>query len=68
MITPLKMIVIVKQGMELGKVNDILFNKSNSKQAQGHFGLMTNNAITRTDGYKDGVIAALSRFLHPNLF
>ena len=68
MITPLKMIEMVKQGTELGKVNDILFNKSNSKQAQGHFGLMTNNAITRTDGYKDGVIAALSRFLHPDLF
>jgi len=68
MIAPLKMIEMVKQGMELGKVDDILFNKSNSKQAQGHFGLMTNNAVTRTDGYKDGVIAALSRFLHPDLF
>jgi len=68
MIAPSRMIEMIKQGRELGEVNDILFNKSNSKQAEGHFGLMTNNAITRTNGYKDGVIAALSRFIHPDLF
>jgi len=68
MIAPSRMIEMIKQGKELGEVDDILFNKSNSKQAEGHFGLMTNSAITRTNGYKDGVIAALSRFIHPDLF
>ena len=68
MITPDKMMEMIKQGMELGDVNDILFKKSNSKQENGHFGLMTNNVITRTDGYRDGVIASLSCFIHPEIF
>ncbi len=66
--TPAKMIKLIKLGKELGDVDDILFNKKNSKQAEGHFGLMTNNAITRKKGYVDGVIIALSRFLHPRLY
>ncbi|MDD2732103.1 MAG: inosine/xanthosine triphosphatase [Candidatus Pacebacteria bacterium] len=68
MIVPEKMIGMIKKGIELGSVNDIIFNKSNSKQNEGHFGSMTNNIITRTKGYKDGVIAALSRFIRPDLF
>jgi len=68
MAAPMKMIEMIEQGMELGTVNDILFKKTNSKQEQGHFGLMTNNAVTRTEGYKDGVISALSRFIHPEIF
>ncbi len=67
-IVPPKMMELVNQGKELGLVNDIIFNLHNSKQAEGHFGLMTNNAIDRAKGYKDGVIAALSRFIHPDLF
>lgn len=63
-----KMIDMINQGMELGTVDDIIFNKSNCKQAEGHFGLMTNNAVTRTKGYVDGVISALSRFIHPEIF
>ena len=63
-----KMIKMIKAGIELGAVNDILFNKINSKQAEGHFGVMTNNVITRTAGYRDGVIAALARFIQPQVF
>ncbi len=66
--TPAKMMELIHQGLELGDVNDRVFGETNSKQAAGHFGLMTNNAITRTKGYTDGVIMALSRFLHPELF
>lgn len=65
---PDSMMKLVKKGMELGLVNDKIFARVNSKKAEGHFGLMTNNAITRTQGYKDGVIMALSRFIHPELF
>ena len=68
LITPPVAVEMIQQGMELGSVNDALFGKVNSKQDEGHFGLMTNNAIPRSQGYKDGVIAALSRFLHPKLF
>jgi inosine/xanthosine triphosphatase len=67
-ITPPKMVQLLKQGMELGDVVDHFFGTKNAKQATGHFGLMTNGAITRTQGYTDGVIMALARFLHPDLF
>lgn len=66
--TPKKMLDLILQGKELGEVCDIVFEKKNSKQGEGHFGLMTKNAITRTEGYKDAVIMALSRFIHPHLF
>lgn len=66
--TPPKMVNMVKKGIELGDVDDMLFGRKNSKQAEGHFGLVTNNLITRTRGYKDAVIMALSRFINPSLF
>ncbi len=58
----------IHNGIELGKVSDIIFHTENSKHGQGYFGLMTNNTITRSRGYSDGVISALSRFIHPQLF
>ena len=63
-----KMMKLIKEGKELGEVNDILFNKKNSKQAEGHFGIMTKNTITRTQGYRDGVISALARFVQEEVF
>ncbi|KXK11119.1 MAG: Non-canonical purine NTP phosphatase [Microgenomates bacterium OLB23] len=66
--TPNKMIAMVKEGMELGHVNDVLFGIENSKHGDGHFGLMTHNAITRTSGYTEGVIAALARFIRPEVY
>ncbi len=67
-IAPKKMMGMIKEGKELGEVDDILFKKTNSKQEWGHFGLMTNGKVTRTQGYREGVISSLSRFLHPELF
>ncbi len=66
--TPQKLMELIKQGIELGEANDLYFKKENSKQAGGHFGLMTNGLITRAQGYTDGLIMALSRFLHPDLW
>lgn len=68
MAVPAKMIELIQQGKELGDVVDIVFGQHNSKQSGGHFGLMSNNIITRKDGYRDGVISALVAFLHPDLF
>lgn len=64
---PPKMLALIQQGMELGEVDDVVFKKENSKQINGHFGLMTNDVITRTAGYRDGVVAALTLFIHPHL-
>ncbi len=66
--TPQKMIQYVQKGKELGDVCDIIFKRKNSKQAEGQFGLMTKNALTRTEGYRDGIIAALARFINPDIF
>lgn len=66
--TPKRMMEMVKKGMELGEVNDLIFRRVNSKQEEGHFGLMTKNVLTRTSAYSDGVVAALSYFLHTHLF
>lgn len=67
-LTPPKIMELIHGGKELGEANDMVFGTANSKQQEGHFGLMTRNAITRTGGYRDGVIVALSRFVHPHLF
>lgn len=68
MLVPPVMMKLIKQGRELGDACDVIFKTKNAKQAEGHFGLMTKNAISRTAGYRDGVISALARFIHPQLF
>lgn len=68
MLTPPPVMKLIQGGMELGTANDTIFGLQNSKQAAGHFGIMTKNVITRSDGYRDGVISALARFVHPHLF
>jgi inosine/xanthosine triphosphatase len=65
---PQAMMDMIHEGKELGVVNDLVFKRKGSHKEEGHFGLMTKNAITRTLGYRDGVIMALSRFIHPDLF
>ncbi len=63
--TPRKLMKLIKEGKELGEANDILFGRRNSKQAEGHFGLMTDNIITRKHGYQDAIVIALARFIQP---
>lgn len=65
---PPRLMSYVRKGMELGHVDDLLFKKQNSKQATGHFGLMTNDAITRSNMYRDATISALARFIHPEIY
>lgn len=67
MIVPKKMMKLIREGYELGDVDDKIFGLENTKHGSGHFGLMTKDAITRTHGYTDGVIAALTLFIHPDL-
>ena len=65
---PLPSMELVRQGMELGVANDHVFGTTNSKQATGLIGLLTNGILTREGVFCDTVIAALARFLHPHLF
>lgn len=65
---PLPSMELVRQGLELGAANDVVFGKTNSKQANGLIGLLTNDILTREGVFRDAVIGALARFLHPELF
>lgn len=65
---PPKLKVIIDQGNHLGSAIDQFWNTADISKAEGFFGRMTNNHITRTEGCKHGVIVALARFLHPELF
>jgi len=61
---PPKVAELVKNGMELGHADDVVFGQSNSKQKGGAVGLLTNNLLTRTTYYEQALILALIPFIH----
>ena len=65
---PEKVARIVRQGKELGEADDIVFNRSNSKQNDGAIGLLTGNVIDRTKLYEHGIIMALVKFKNSTLY
>ncbi len=59
---------LVRQGVELGKADDIIFYRSNSKQANGAIGLLTGDRVTRTDLYEHAVLMAIAPVLNAELY
>ncbi|GAB3196952.1 inosine/xanthosine triphosphatase [Pontibacter aydingkolensis] len=59
---------LVAQGMELGEADDIVFNKSNSKQQSGAIGLLTDNVVDRMQLYQQAVVLALVSFKNEALY
>ncbi|MDO8571872.1 MAG: inosine/xanthosine triphosphatase [bacterium] len=59
---------LVRNGVELGKADDIVFGCTNSKQENGAIGLLTGDIITRTSLYSSAVILALIPFKNQHLF
>lgn len=59
---------LLRQGMEMGTADDIVFGRTNSKQANGAVGLLTGDVMTRTSYYVDAVILALIPFKSPEHF
>lgn len=59
---------LVRSGMELGHADDQVFNRKHSKQQNGAVGLLTNDAIDRTEYYKHAVILALVPFIKPEFY
>lgn len=53
--------LVLEKGYELGAADDEIFQLANSKQVNGYIGILTNNIITRTDGFRDAIITALGR-------
>ena len=45
---------LVRAGHELGRANDRVFGRSNSKQAGGSVGLLSGEALTRSEYYARG--------------
>jgi inosine/xanthosine triphosphatase len=59
---------LVRQGKELGEADDMVFQRSNSKQANGAIGILTGDAVDRTDLYEMAVIMALVPFRNAELY
>ncbi len=59
---------LIRQGMELGEADDIVFGQSNSKQKNGAVGLLTGDVIDRTTLYEQAVILALVPFKNADLY
>lgn len=66
-ILPDEIAQLVRQGMELGHADDAVFGRSNSKQQNGSIGLLTDDALTRTEYYIQAVMMALIPFKKPEL-
>lgn len=65
---PEKVAELVRQGVELGKADDIVFSRDNSKQNNGAVGLLTDDVIDRAGLYVPAVVFALIPFKHPELY
>lgn len=60
--------LVVKEGMELGHADDIVFGASNSKQGLGAVGFLTRGAIDRAAYYEHAVVLAFVSFLWPDMY
>jgi inosine/xanthosine triphosphatase len=65
---PQKVGELIRGGMELGDADDIVFGKTNSKQANGAVGLLTHDVITRSSFYTEALCLALIPFKNPDLY
>ena len=65
---PAKVKELVSQGIELGKADDLIFDKDNSKQKGGSVGILTDGKLDRTAYYETAVLLALIPFLKPDLY
>ncbi len=65
---PPKVAELIKQGIELGEANDIVFNKNNSKQKNGAVGILTGDVVDRTKFYFEAVVLALIPFKNRELY
>ena len=64
---PREVAALVRAGMELGHADDQVFQRDNSKQANGAIGILTDDVIDREAYYIHAVIMALVPFKNPTL-
>lgn len=58
----------IRNGMELGKASDLVFNESEVNKKQGTVGVLTNNVIDRTRFHADSVVCAFAPFKNRELY
>lgn len=59
---------LVRQGVELGEADDVVFSRNNSKQNNGAIGLLTGDVVDRVNLYIPAVVFALIPFKNPDLY
>ena len=59
---------LIRQGMELGDADDLIFGVSGSKRDSGGVGLLTDGRVSRSQFYAEAVKLALIPFVNPDLF
>lgn len=64
---PREVAELVRAGMELGHADDQVFQRDNSKQANGAIGILTDDVVDRETYYVHAVIMALVPFKNPKL-
>lgn len=65
---PEKIKILVYEGMELGHADDLVFQRSNSKQKDGAVGILTGGIIDRTYYYEHALVLALIPFMNQKLY
>ncbi len=65
---PPKIRELIHQGIELGMADDMVFQRSNSKQKNGAVGILTHDLINRAEYYEPAVILALIPFVNQELY
>jgi inosine/xanthosine triphosphatase len=59
---------LIRQGMELGDADDLIFGVADSKRESGGVGLLTEGRVIRSQFYSEAVKLALIPFVNPDLF
>ncbi len=64
---PREVAELVREGLELGEADDLVFQRRDSKRANGAIGILTDDAVDREAYYRQAMIMALVPFKNPDL-
>ncbi|MDA0315066.1 MAG: inosine/xanthosine triphosphatase [Bacteroidetes bacterium] len=65
---PPQVVALIREGIELGHADDLVFQAQNSKQQGGSVGLLTHGLVTREAYYQQAMVLALIPFLNESLY
>ena len=65
---PEKIAELIRQGTELGKADDLVFGRTNSKHGNGAVGILTGDVVDRTKYYVEAMVFALIPFRNEGLY